>query len=707
MTNPAIDCHNTGTVTRYTSTSSCTYTVSGTEFDATATDNCAITSLTYSLSGTTTGSGTTLANKVFQKGMTTVTWTAKDAQLNTVSCSFTVNVVDNVLPVITSCPANITASTAAGLCTKTFATIGTATATDNCGILSVVGVRSDNALLSLTAPYPFGTTTVTWTATDVNGNTASCTQTININQVTTITNVSVTPSTQQYSDKVTFVATVTPYNCTGAGDIGGTVTFKIGTLVMGTATITNGVATLADVPLLEDMLYDADPQDPMNATNGPLKPGGKTVTACFNGTDPDFIVGNATTTFTVGCEDADITYNGQTYFTVNPNSMEGIITLSASVIDRDENDPATRGDIRNATVTFWEDAIGGTIKGDAQIPVGLVNPDNKQEGIATTDFEDDLSSSEASSGGKIYEIFAGTNNYYCGNTDGYTTITLAMPGQDFVTGGGYINMQNSAGTYAGTNGKRMNFGLVMRWNSSGKNLQGNVNIIYRRVVNGVTRIYQIKSNAILSLAVANVNDAGQNATGNNITFRRATISTKANLRDITDPLNPISLGGNLAFTVIAWESTTVTTGALDRISVQLVGSGSTGLLFASSWAGGAAAWTQLAGGKIQARNPSVPAAPVTAAPRNTENLKPEEVKEIFDVKVFGNPTETQFTLIAESNKDQLISLRVMDMNGKTLERKDNIRSGQLIRFGSSYKTGTYFVEIIQDDKRKVIKLIKQ
>jgi hypothetical protein len=57
---------------------------------------------------------------------------------------------------------------------------GTATATDTLsGIALVRGTRSDNR--ALTAPYPLGRTTITWTAVDRAGNQASCTQTITIN----------------------------------------------------------------------------------------------------------------------------------------------------------------------------------------------------------------------------------------------------------------------------------------------------------------------------------------------------------------------------------------------------------------------------------------------------------------------------------------------------------------------------------------------
>jgi hypothetical protein len=58
--------------------------------------------------------------------------------------------------------------------------VGTATATDNCDSNPTVeGTRSDNQ--SLSDPYPTGTTTIHWTATDGSGNTASCDQTITVN----------------------------------------------------------------------------------------------------------------------------------------------------------------------------------------------------------------------------------------------------------------------------------------------------------------------------------------------------------------------------------------------------------------------------------------------------------------------------------------------------------------------------------------------
>src|ERR1051325_2933490 len=90
------------------------------------------------------------------------------------SCSFTIPVIDSDPPTI-SCPANQTVAAADGECSATVDP-GTPTATGN--NVEVTGARSDGQALD--APYPGGTTTITWTARDADGRTVTCTQTITV-----------------------------------------------------------------------------------------------------------------------------------------------------------------------------------------------------------------------------------------------------------------------------------------------------------------------------------------------------------------------------------------------------------------------------------------------------------------------------------------------------------------------------------------------
>ncbi len=150
---------------------------------ATADSNCQAT--VDAGTPTTTGNNVTVTSSrsdgkplsdPYPQGVTTITWTATNS-VGSASCTQTITVNDTTAPTIT-CPANITRPNDPGTCSATVDP-GTATATDNCGTATVMGSRSDGAALN--APYPKGTTTITWTATDGSGNTASCTQTVTVN----------------------------------------------------------------------------------------------------------------------------------------------------------------------------------------------------------------------------------------------------------------------------------------------------------------------------------------------------------------------------------------------------------------------------------------------------------------------------------------------------------------------------------------------
>ncbi|QBZ98730.1 nidogen-like domain-containing protein [Flavobacterium sangjuense] len=100
---------------------------------------------------------------------TVVTLTVTDVNNNSNTENAFVTVVDNIAPVITCPPtANVIANNTG--CTYS-GSIGTATATDNCGSPTISGPVP-------AGPYPVGTTVVTWTATDASGNSATCTQSV-------------------------------------------------------------------------------------------------------------------------------------------------------------------------------------------------------------------------------------------------------------------------------------------------------------------------------------------------------------------------------------------------------------------------------------------------------------------------------------------------------------------------------------------------
>ena len=198
------------------------------DYSNTATDNCACAGsdqsdacegrqdivVTQSIAaGTMVGPGTY-----------TITLTANDGSSNnggagnTTTTTTTFTVVDDTPPVIT-CPNNVTTGTDPGSCSATLSP-GSATATDNCdSSVTIVGTRSDNQPLN--APYPKGTTTIHWTATDDANNSSSCDQTITVNDneapaISCPASITVNNDPGSCGAVVTYTTPVGTDNCPGA-----------------------------------------------------------------------------------------------------------------------------------------------------------------------------------------------------------------------------------------------------------------------------------------------------------------------------------------------------------------------------------------------------------------------------------------------------------------------------------------------------------
>ncbi|MEI6411653.1 MAG: HYR domain-containing protein [Bacteroidota bacterium] len=137
----------------------------------TGTDNCGLSSIQLT-SGLASGSA-------FPVGTTTNVWRATDLNLNTATCSFTVTVSDITAPTIT-CPANVTANNSPSTLCSAAVTYTTPSATDNCSISTVVSIGG----LASGATYPVGVTTNTWRATDLSGNTKTCSFTVTVTDAT-------------------------------------------------------------------------------------------------------------------------------------------------------------------------------------------------------------------------------------------------------------------------------------------------------------------------------------------------------------------------------------------------------------------------------------------------------------------------------------------------------------------------------------------
>ncbi len=131
------------------------------------TDNCP-GSVTIQTSGLASGS-------LFPVGITTNIFKVTDASGNTATCSFTVNVIDTQMPVI-SCPGNINVNNDLGVCGATI-NYTTPVGTDNCPNPVTTQIQG----LASGSVFPVGTTTNIFVVSDASGNTASCSFTVTVN----------------------------------------------------------------------------------------------------------------------------------------------------------------------------------------------------------------------------------------------------------------------------------------------------------------------------------------------------------------------------------------------------------------------------------------------------------------------------------------------------------------------------------------------
>jgi len=132
---------------------------------ATATDNSGAVTITRS--------GVPAGN-VFPVGVTTITYTATDPSGNTSTATQLITVVDNTPPTLAA-PSNIARNATAPLSFISDADLGTATASDNCGAVTITrtGVPAGNL-------FPLGTTTITYSAVDGSNNATTATQTVSV-----------------------------------------------------------------------------------------------------------------------------------------------------------------------------------------------------------------------------------------------------------------------------------------------------------------------------------------------------------------------------------------------------------------------------------------------------------------------------------------------------------------------------------------------
>lgn len=532
---------------------------------------------------------------------------------------------------------------------------------DTCGIASMSISPSEFTCADV------GDHEVTLTVIDTHGNEDTCVTTVTVEKRATVLTYTGDLS-EQYSDQTDLSANLEDFE--GNPLAGRTITFTIGTQSVQAVTDANGDAATTliltqnpNVPYTVDIEVDEE--------------------ACYLGSSDSDV-------FDILQEDAIVEYTGHTFqATPNENSSVATVVLSANIQDISVSDPIGDpypGDIQNAMVKFVNRDTNTDISG--WIPVtDLFDPNDPTTGTVSYDWIVDIGnqSSQTFTVGILVGSLDDNGYYYRDSADDNTLVTVYIPVGDFITGGGTIHPDNSAGSYASTDGLKLNFGFNVKFNNGGKKLKGHANVIFRILQGDGVHTYQIKGNAIQSLGV---NIADENN-------KLAEFVTKANLTDVTDPLNPISLGGNLKLHVDMTDRGEP--GSEDEISFNLTTANGI-LLYSSNWTGIETEEMFLSGGNIVVHS-GFSARPFLAI---------EDMDTSFEnILLYPNPAKNMI-YISNPGASELSSVDIYDVQGRLVQFVDISDMKTDVEIDISRLTSsTYFFIILGAEGQTIKQVVKE
>ncbi len=523
--------------------------------------------------------------------------------------------------------------------------------------------------------------------------TTSGTATADILPVQVATSVTVSPTVVQYSDEVRLTARI----------VGGAALVQDGPQAAASVRFTIGGQIMNTIPVDlikedDDLVAVLDTVLVETTVPGSMAPqAGKTVTAIFLSPDENFALSHnpASTTLEVTPEDARIIYTGDMIKAAeSTNATSVTFDLIANIYDisagRFSSDPASDpfpGDIRNARVQFvnsdnennislntsWHNVTDLVVAGDTRIGTIMVPGGLTIEG---------LSNSNPSRQIRIGIIV--DNGYYIRNSEeDDVVITAYLPNGDFITGGGYLVTTASAGRKASDDNKKVNFGFNVKFNKTGKNLQGSMNIIFRRTeADGRVHNLQIKANAMQSLGVNTTNPQSMTAE----------YVSKVSIKDLNssnsngDP----DLGGNKMLYVKMVDNGDP--GTNDMISFVLVNGNDnpnvlSNIIWSSNWTGDLTEMMNLDGGNLVVHS----GFSIGEASSETTSKKAAEISLMTDgmsdpvFKAYPNPFSDMVYFDLVRTSDANVRLEIFDIRGAKLTTVFDSRIEAGISYRFEYK----------------------
>ena len=374
--------------------------------------------------------------------------------------------------------------------------------------------------------------------------------------------------------------------------------------------------------------------------------GSYNVVSSFAG-DATYDVSSATNPFSITKENAITDYTGPEFISVPcATCATTSILLSASVRDTTAVYPANDiypGDIRKARVKFINLNTGADISG--WLTPGLVSSADTTSGIVSFNWTVALPTTS-------YDVYSigvlVDNNGSAGNYVGRSETVLSVSRSsltEFITGGGNIIPASSAGSYASDAGSKLHFGFNVKYNKSSTNLQGNMNVIYRRG----GRVYQIKATSLSGLSITSTNPCS----------KKAIFTSKANLTDITNPALPVSIYGGITLQVTMTDNGDP--GNTDMIGITLLNGNS--LVYSSNWVSTNTTELVLNGGNLVIRN-GVNCSTSLMARNAVVNNEGDVTASPISIRAYPNPSRGITTFNYSLPKEMHVNLSVYNSLGE-------------------------------------------
>jgi hypothetical protein len=296
----------------------------------------------------------------FSIGTHLITWTATDAAGNIATATQTITVVDTTPPVVTA-PADITLQSTGSL---TEVQLGSAAAVD-----LVDG--SLNAIPSTTGPFPVGTHSVIWRASDTTGNTGTDTQLITINEQVDTTPPVISPPADVTVGATGVLTDVDLGNASAYDDVSGALTpvpDNLGPFTSGIHQIlwhaTDAAGNIAEAAQYVTVLPQANFSVDQNVSEGSTV----TVTVLLSGeaaaypvSVPYIVTGTAVNPHDHNATDGVIVISSGTTGSLSFQTVDdGVNGESANTVVFEMQTPtnAVPGAITTHTATIFEENIG-------------------------------------------------------------------------------------------------------------------------------------------------------------------------------------------------------------------------------------------------------------------------------------------------------------------------------------------------------------